>query len=171
MRGATISISFSRVFSGPIHRDMDTAVPRFLYCYSPRRNCKGEKIRIHMKQIYGRPFVFASNRFAVYTLNGCVENKVTNVVITASVSGNRMTFTFSGDVPNVIKAPVVLYMSTDGTAGSDVLPDRVMYGRLPQNMQGSYSFEPKVCEIFNNGSIRFTMLSPLVMVEFYGQFK
>ena len=60
---------------------------------------------------------------------------------------------------------------------TDVLEDRVQYGRLPEYLPNNLSSKtPIVCNIFVNepsedmNCIRFAMMAPLRLVEFYGSF-
>lgn len=59
-----------------------------------------------------------------------------------------------------------------GIAKGDILEDRIQYGRIPDNFNFNDPTDPVVCNIFSNKTcIRFAMMSPLRIVEFYGSFE
>jgi hypothetical protein len=59
-----------------------------------------------------------------------------------------------------------------GVERGDILEDRIMYGRLPDNFSWQDPTDPLVCEIFANKTcIRFAMLSPLRIIELTGYFE
>ena len=76
---------------------------------------------------------------------------------------------FQGNIPVKINSRFGLPIL--GSQYGDVLNDRIQYGRIPDSMNWHDSKEPVVCNIFNNMTcIRFAMMSPLRIVDFYGQF-
>lgn len=122
--------------------------------------------------IYKKAFVFEATRFEEYNMSGkCTRSGRINCTIVAKVL-NQETFmmALTDEIPSGINNHFGLPIL--GMAhGGDVLPDRVMYGRLPGSLDWGDPNEPVVCEIFNSmDRIRFAMLSPLRIMEFFGEF-
>jgi hypothetical protein len=142
-----------------------------------------------MIYIYRKTFVFEAERFEEYKEGKCIHQGSIKCTIKAAerdynpfdvisialyneisykASGcdidGGMSFSLSGEIPYGINKQFNLPIM-DG----DILPDRVQYGRLPYSWADSK--EPVVCNIFNNmNCIRFAMMSPLRIIEFYGKF-
>lgn len=143
-----------------------------------------------MNSIYKKSFTFRAKRFEEYSNGKCTRQGLIDCVIQvrkmhvspynvfavadyneleAKVNGadidGGMSFRLSGNVPSGINLTFNLPLMDE-----DVLPDRIQYGRLLNAWRGS-SDEPIVCNIFSNMQcIRFAMMSPLRIVEFFGEF-
>lgn len=122
--------------------------------------------------IYKKSFVFEATRYEEYSNGRCIGRGVTNTQIVAKVmSADCIGFALLDEVPTHIKQHFGLPIF--GIGRGDILSDRIQYGRLPDADKTGWfsSDEPVVCNIFNNMTcIRFAMLSPLRIVEFYGRF-
>lgn len=119
-------------------------------------------------QIYGNSFVFHATRYEEWCNQRCTRQGNVNATITAQVSGRKVRFCINGNPPLQMDSVFTLPM----TDADDVLADRVQYGRLqrfyPDNLS---STKPIVCNIFFNLTcVRFAMLEPLRIVEYYGNF-
>lgn len=119
-------------------------------------------------QIYGNSFVFHATRYEEWRDQRCTRKGNVNATITAQVSGRAVRFSIDGNPPLQLDDEFVLPM----TDADDVLSDRVQYGRLPRFATNyATSTKPIVCNIFFNMTcVRFAMLQPLRIVEFYGNF-
>ena len=96
-----------------------------------------------MKSIYLTPFVFRATRYEEYKDGICIGQQNVDIQIISKVINN-----------------------------GDILEDRIMYGRLPDNFSWQDPTDPLVCEIFANKTcIRFAMLSPLRIIELTGYFE
>lgn len=122
--------------------------------------------------IYKKSFVFEATRYEEYVNGQCSNQGYANIQIVAKVMSDEcIGVALLGNIPVDIKQHFGLPIF--GIMRGDVLEDRVQYGRLPDRDKWSWfdSSEPVVCNIFNNMTcIRFAMLSPLRIVEFYGKF-
>ena len=79
-------------------------------------------------------------------------------------------FHLEGDLPMHIKQDFGLPVF--GIESGDILEDRIQYGRIPESFSWNDSTDPVVCNIFANKTcIRFAMMSPLRIVEFFGNFE
>lgn len=119
-------------------------------------------------QIYGNSFVFHATRYEEWRNQRCTRKGNVDATITAQVSGRTVRFSINGCPPIQLDAVFTLPM----TDADDVLADRVQYGRLPR-FATNYDTQTKpiVCNIFFNMTcVRFAMLQPLRIVEFYGNF-
>lgn len=119
-------------------------------------------------ELYGSPFVFHATRYEEWRDQRCTRKGNVNTMITAQVSGHSVRFSIDGNPPIQLDDTFTLPM----TDADDVLADRVQYGRLPR-FATNYDTQTKpiVCNIFFNMTcIRFAMLQPLRIVEFYGNF-
>lgn len=121
-----------------------------------------------MNPIYRKSFIFEAERFEEYQNGLCTNTGKCNTrIIAGVVSSDCIAFMLKNDVPGRIKRNFGLPM----LGMDDVLSDRIQYGRLPISLYSSDSQTPIVCNIFNNMTcIRFAMLSPLRIIEFYGNF-
>lgn len=121
-------------------------------------------------EIYKKSFIFEANHFEEYQDGHCVNRGACNATIIAKVlNKDCIGMILQGTIPvrinNRFGLPIL------GSQYGDILEDRVQYGRVPTSMSWQDSKEPVVCNIFNNMTcIRFAMMSPLRIVEFYGQF-
>lgn len=119
-------------------------------------------------QIYGNSFVFHATRYEEWCDQRCTRKGNVDATITALVSGRSVHFRIEGNPQLQMDSAFVLPITdTDG-----VLTDRVQYGRLPMYQPNNLSSStPIVCNIFFNMTcIRFAMMAPLRIVEFYGNF-
>lgn len=119
-------------------------------------------------QIYGNSFVFHATRYEEWCNQRCTRKGNVDSTITAQISGCSVCFRIDGN-PQLQMDGVFTLPMTDA---DDVLADRVQYGRLPMYQPNNLSSsKPIVCNIFFNMTcIRFAMMAPLRIVEFYGSF-
>lgn len=123
-----------------------------------------------MNEIYKNNFIFKANRFEEYSNGVCLNKGTTNTTIVAKIMDKN---TIAVELLDVI--PTRIYsrfgLSIFGVQHGDILEDRIQYGRIPNSFTWDDPQEPLVCNIFKNmESIRFAMLSPLRIVDFYGHF-
>jgi len=120
--------------------------------------------------IYRKSFIFDAVRFEEYQDGQCTNSGNCHTRIMAKViAPDCIAFVLLNDVPGRIKKHFGLPIF--GIQMGDVLPDRVQYGRIPDSFSWNDPTDPVVCNIFDNMTcIRFAMMSPLRMVEFYGKF-
>lgn len=123
-----------------------------------------------MNRIYKKNFIFKAHGFEEYANGVCIRKGSVNTTIVAKVlNSSTIAFGLLDDVPSGINSRFGLPIL--GTPCGDVLEDRIQYGRIPDSFSWDDSNEPVVCTIFNNMTcIRFAMMSPLRIVEFYGKF-
>lgn len=123
-----------------------------------------------MNPIYCKSFIFEAERFEEWQNGTCTNSGSCNTRILAKViDSNCIGFMLMNDIPLQIKRQFGLPIF--GMAMGDVLDDRVQYGRIPDSFSWNDPTDPVVCNIFNNMTcIRFAMMSPLRIVEFYGNF-
>lgn len=120
--------------------------------------------------IFRRSFIFEVNNFEEYQDGLCMSKGACKTTVIARVINEEcIEMSLQGTIPVRINArfkfPIL------GIKYGDVLDDRVQYGRIPYSMSWSDSNDPVVCNIFNNMTcIRFAMMSPLRIVEFFGKF-
>ena len=121
--------------------------------------------------IYKKSFIFKATKFEEYQDGCCLSSGDCNINITAKVIDDEsINFVLEGPIPVGMNTRFGLPIL--GTELGDVLDDRVQYGRLPDSMSWHDSYEPIVCNIFNTMTcIRFAMVEPLRIIEFYGAFK
>lgn len=124
-----------------------------------------------MNRIYKKAFVFEVQRFEEYIFGTCTNKREISCIITAiPINDNLIKITLNGNVPLGINQNFTLPIL--GIEQGDILEDRVQYGRLPVGMNCDDSNKPIVCNIFDNMTcIRFAMMSPLRIIEFFGEFK
>lgn len=124
-----------------------------------------------MTNIYRKSFVFKAFQYEEYQDGMCLRNGFVDCTIVAKVlSSDTIGFVLCGEVPTRINLRFGLPIF--GVGHGDVLSDRVQYGRIPDSFCWDDSNEPIVCNIFNNmHCIRFAMLSPLRIIEFFGEFE
>lgn len=121
-------------------------------------------------KIYKKSFIFEARSFKEFQDGHCVKSGLCNTIVISKVlDDDFIGIMINGDIPVKINSrfgfPIL------GLHNGDVLEDRVQYGRIPVSMSWHDCNEPVVCNIFNNMTcIRFAMMSPLRVVEFYGQF-
>lgn len=125
-----------------------------------------------MKNLYKKSFVFEAHRYEEYCNGVCISRGDTCTTIVAKVMNSEcIAFGLLDQIPVNIKQRFGLPIF--GIAQGDILQDRIQYGRLPNsdNVGWFSNDDPVVCNIFANKTcIRFAMLSPLRIVEFYGGF-
>lgn len=122
------------------------------------------------QNIYRKSFIFQTTRFEEYQNGRLIQQGSCNTTIIAKViSSDTIAMMLQNDIPVRINQRFGLPIF--GSQNGDILADRIQYGRIPDSFSWNDSNEPIVCNIFNNLTcIRFAMLSPLRIVEFYGQF-
>lgn len=118
--------------------------------------------------IYRKSFVFEATSFEEYQDGKCLKKGNCKTTIIAKVMNSEcIAMMLQNDIPVRINQQFGLPI----LGNEDILEDRIQYGRIPNSLSWSDSNEPIVCNIFNNLTcIRFAMLSPLRIVEFYGRF-
>ncbi len=123
-----------------------------------------------MNKAYLKSFIFQATRYEEYIDGVCNSRGNCNTTIVSKLmSHDCVAFGLMNDIPVCINDHFGLPVM--GYAGGDVLPDRIQYGRL-NTLTWDDPNEPMVCNIFNNMTcIRFATLSPLRVVEFYGEFE
>ena len=123
-----------------------------------------------MANIYRKAFIFEATRFEEYINGSCTRRGSIGCTIVAKpIAEDTLAVSLQNQVPDGINHNFGLPIF--GMEQGDILPDRVQYGRLPDSMSWDDSNEPIVCNIFNNMKcIRFAMMSPLRIIEFYGEF-
>lgn len=151
-----------------VERATSTALTLFLY-HEMRLRELSQNI-VMMQNIYRKSFVFWATRFEEYQDGKCLNNGDCNTVIIAKVMNSEcIAILLQNNVP--VKINRHFGLPIFGIQNGDVLDDRIQYGRIPDSLSWDDSNEPVVCNIFNNLScIRFAMMSPLRIVEFYGHF-
>lgn len=123
-----------------------------------------------MKELYCTPFVFRAMRYEEYQDGKSTGQGNISIQIISKVMNNCAMFHLEGALPMNIKRNFGLPVF--GIERGDILEDRIQYGRIPDNMSWSDSSDPVVCNIFANRTcIRFAMMSPLRIVEFFGKFE
>lgn len=123
-----------------------------------------------MKELYCTPFVFRAMRYEEYQDGKSTGQGNISIQIISKVMNNCAMFHLEGALPMNIKRNFGLPIF--GIERGDILEDRIQYGRIPDNMSWSDSSDPVVCNIFANRTcIRFAMMSPLRIVEFFGKFE
>ena len=130
-----------------------------------------------MRNLYCTPFVFKAIRYEEYQDGKCIGqgnvdiriiSKVTNVY--EMLYNACAMFYLDGELPMRIKRNFGIPVF--GIEHGDILEDRIQYGRIPNNFSWDDSTDPVVCNIFANKTcIRFVMMSPLRIVEFFGNFE
>lgn len=123
-----------------------------------------------MNKVYLKNFIFEAKSYEEYIDGVCIsKGNCKTTIVSKLINHDCVAFGILDEVPVKIKTQFGLPVF--GYAGGDVLQDRIQYGRLPDSLSWSDSTEPIVCNIFNNLTcIRFATLSPLRIVEFYGNF-
>ena len=117
-----------------------------------------------MLDLFCKPFVFNANRYEVWQDQKCISQGTSKLKIVGVYAHNLMSFRIIGD-SNLNIEPAF------SIRNPSKLADRIQYGLLPQNMVTNYPTVPKVCNLFFNPEyIRFALLSPLRIVEFYGSY-
>lgn len=121
-------------------------------------------------QIYKKSFVFEASRYEEFENGRCISRGECNATIIAKVLNDEcIGMMLQGEVPVRINHRFGLPIL--GVQFGDVLEDRVQYGRVPDSLSWPDSNEPVVCNIFDNMTcIRFAMMKPLRIIEFYGKF-
>lgn len=119
--------------------------------------------------IYLKSFVFEASEYHEYRQGACTaQGKCDTTIVGKILSPDCIGVGILDDNPIGIKQRFGLPIF--GRAAGDVLEDRIMYGRLPDNLDWNDPNEPVVCEVFNTLTrVRFAMLRPLRIVEFTGQ--
>lgn len=120
-----------------------------------------------MRDLYLKPFAFKVIRYEEWQDQRCVNKGNLSARVYATAADGFMSFSLEGC--SNLRIGTEFYISTKQT---DMLPDRIQYGVLPVSMTGPNPILPIVCNIFNNRTcIRFAMLDPLRIIEFYGNFE
>ncbi len=120
--------------------------------------------------LYCKSFRFEAVRMEEYQDGMCLKSTNCSTVIIANFEGgNSIEFSLKNDVPaninNKFELPIL------GIDMGDILEDRIQYGRIPDSFSWEDPNEPVVCNIFlDKPCIRFAMMSPLRIVEFYGKY-
>lgn len=123
-----------------------------------------------MKELYCTPFVFKVSRYEEYQNGKCTKQGRVCVKIVSKVMNNCAMFHLEGELPMSIKRNFGIPVF--GIERGDILEDRIQYGRIPDNMSWNDSTDPVVCNIFANKTcIRFAMMNPLRIIEFYGNYE
>ena len=123
-----------------------------------------------MKELYCTPFVFRATRYEEYQDGCCTSQGNISVQIISKVMNNCAMFHLEGALPMNNKRNFGLPIF--GIDRGDILEDRIQYGRIPDSMSWGDPADPVVCNIFSNKTcIRFAMMSPLRIVEFFGKFE
>ena len=123
------------------------------------------------KQILHESFIFHAFSYEIYEDGLCVDSGVCQITINAHASDYDMSFY----VQHNNEISIDKHFSIDFRS-DDLLMDRIVYGRLPDNISnnmyvGSNTL-PIVCEIFPQKNVlRFALLSPLRLIEFTGVIK
>lgn len=120
--------------------------------------------------IYQKSFIFEATQFEEYQDGLCLKKGTCNTTIIAKVlNSNCIAMLLQNEIP--VKINQNFGLPIFGSQSGDVLEDRIQYGRIPDTLSWHDSNEPVVCNIFNNHTcIRFAMMSPMRIVEFYGKF-
>lgn len=93
-----------------------------------------------------------------------------SIKIISKVIDNCAMFHLAGHLPMRIKQNFGLPVL--GVKHGDILEDRIQYGRIPDSFSWNDSTDPVVFNIFTNKTcIRFAMMSPLRIVEFFGEYE
>lgn len=123
-----------------------------------------------MNKLYKKNIIFKANRFEEYSNGTCLNKGTANTTIVAKVMDeNSIAIGLHDEIPVHINDRFGLPIF--GIQQGDILEDRIQYGRIPNSFSWDDPNEPIVCNIFNNMvCIRFAMLSPLRIVDFYGHF-
>lgn len=123
-----------------------------------------------MNKIYKNNFIFKAERFEEYSNGVCLNKGEANTTIVAKVMDEHtIAMGLLDEIP--IRINTRFGLPIFGIQQGDVLGDRIQYGRIPNSFSWDDSNEPIVCNIFNNMTcIRFAMLSPLRIIDFYGKF-
>ena len=122
-------------------------------------------------ELYYKSFEFQANRFEEFQNGKCISSGNCKTLITATVITQDVIAFVLNDLPK-IKINYKFGLPILGELNGDILEDRIQYGRLPDSLSWNDSNQPIVCNIFNNATcIRFAMLSPLRIIEFFGEFK
>lgn len=121
-------------------------------------------------EIYKKSFIFEASRFEEYQDGVCISKGSCDTNVIAKVFNDEcIGMMLLGGLPVRINPRFELPIL--GSQHGDILGDRVQYGRIPRSLSWMDSNEPLVCNIFNDMTcIRFAMMSPLRIVEFYGRF-
>lgn len=121
-------------------------------------------------QIYKKSFIFEASSFEEYQDGHCIGRGPCSITVMAKVlSDECIGMAIQGVLP--VRINTRFGLPIFGVEAGDVLSDRVQYGRIPDSMSWDDRNEPLVCNIFNNMKcVRFAMMSPLRIVEFYGRF-
>jgi len=124
-----------------------------------------------MNTIYRKSFIFKALSYEEYRDGICMRNGFLNCTIAAKVlNETTIGFALLNEVPTGINSRFGLPIF--GIENGDILQDRVQSGRLPKSLSWEDPNEPIVCNILNSmHCIRFAMLSPLRIIEFFGEFE
>lgn len=123
-----------------------------------------------MNNVYRKAFIFDASRYEEYMNGRCTRQGIINCTIVAKpINSDTLSVALFDNIPTGINQHFGLPIF--GIERGDMLEDRIQYGRLPDSMSWDDPNEPLVCNIFNNMTcIRFAMMSPLRIIEFFGEF-
>lgn len=127
-------------------------------------------LSISLKNIYLQSFTFYATRYEEILNGKGFINKgyIDCSILVEKLNDKCMGIRLFGQMPNNINTNFGLPIF--GIDRGDILKDRIMYGRFPDEFSWDDPNEPLICEIFNTmDRIRFAMLSPLRTIEFYGK--
>jgi hypothetical protein len=96
-----------------------------------------------MKSIYLTPFVFRATRYEEYKDGICINHQNVDIQIISKVINNCAMFHLEGNMPMNMKRNFGLPVF--GVERGDILEDRIMYGRLPDNFSWQDPTDPLVC--------------------------
>lgn len=114
--------------------------------------------------LFRENFVFNATHYEVWQDQQCISKGNSPLKIVGIYTYDYMSFQLIGD----LKLSIERGFSIKGSA---MLEDRIQYGRLPVDMNTKYPTLPKVCNLFSNETcVRFALLSPLRIIEFYGSY-
>lgn len=121
--------------------------------------------------------MFKATRYEEYRDGLCIgKGNVSIKIISKTINDNETypykfaMFHLDGNLPMSIKRNFGLPVF--GIEQGDILEDRLQYGRIPDSFCWDNPTDPVVCNIFaNKACIRFAMMSPLRIVEFFGNFE
>ncbi len=121
-----------------------------------------------LNDLYRKPFAFLANRYEAYQDGRCIGSGDIFSSILSIPQGRNIGFDIQGDVPESMSNHFLLFADF---ADSDILVDRIQYGRLYNDLRNLDKRIPIVCNLFSNmNCIRFALPNPLRIVEFYGSY-
>ena len=117
-------------------------------------------------ELYRNSFLFHAIRFEEWSNGQCIGNGVIETDIMAEASKSNIRFYISSTGNLKISSSSVFEFSDES---EELILDRIIYSH---EVLSADPTEPVECQLFITGStvsgIRFTMLNPLRVIEFYG---